>query len=228
MIHGWWVTRALENGGAMYLGAWCFWVILSITFHELAHGWAAIARGDPTPIETGHMTFNPVVHMGLNSLLIFALCGIAWGAMPVNPYRVRGRYGGAYVAFAGPLMNFVLAVICVALGGIVIGLVKSGHAFGTAQVQDGVLMFFLVGGSLNVALGLFNLLPIVPLDGGRILANVFPKYDEFTQTQAGQFMSMGAFIVAFFFAGKMVFGAGRSSVIWGMQELASVFPMATV
>ena len=46
MIHGWWVTRALENGGAIYLGAWCFWVILSITFHELAHGWAAIARGD--------------------------------------------------------------------------------------------------------------------------------------------------------------------------------------
>lgn len=54
-------------------------VIFSITLHELAHGWAAIWQGDRTPIETGHMTWNPLVHMGWASLLMFAIVGIAWG-----------------------------------------------------------------------------------------------------------------------------------------------------
>lgn len=227
MIPGWWAARVLENHGPIYLAAWCIWMILSITLHELAHGWAAIRRGDPTPIETGHMTFNPVVHMGVNSLLIFALCGIAWGAMPINPYRLRGKYGHAYVAFAGPLMNFGLATLCVILAALLGGLAKAGIT-PRADVADQIVMFFWVGSSLNIALGLFNLLPIMPMDGGRILANFSRTYEEFTQTQAGQFVSAASFVLAFFFAGKLVFGVGYSVTDWCVNNLVSLYPTASV
>ncbi len=75
-------------------------VVVSICLHELAHGWAAIRQGDDTPIQLGHMTFNPMVHMGSVSLLLFVFTGIAFGAMPVNPLRFRSRYGQAIVSGA--------------------------------------------------------------------------------------------------------------------------------
>jgi hypothetical protein len=91
------------------------WVIGSIVLHELAHGWAAIRLGDTTPRDLGHMTWNPLVHMGGFSLVVFAVIGIAWGMMPVDPSRLRGRYGDALVALAGPAMNIVLAAVSFAV-----------------------------------------------------------------------------------------------------------------
>ena len=83
-----------DSGGLAAVLGWVFWVIFSICLHELAHGWAAIWQGDRTPRETGHMTMNPMVHMGGASLIVFALVGIAWGLMPTDPSRYRwGRRG---------------------------------------------------------------------------------------------------------------------------------------
>ena len=116
---GWWVHNAFVNGGAIMLVAWIFWVLFSITLHELAHGWAAIWEGDMTPRELGRMTANPVVHMGGLSLLVFAAIGIAWGMMPVNPSRFRHRrWGDAIVAAAGPVMNILLSIVCLTASGI--------------------------------------------------------------------------------------------------------------
>src|SRR5687768_7769180 len=80
----WWVTEALAAGGPVYVYSWVVIVVGSIVLHELGHGWMAIRLGDRTPLETGHMTWNPVVHMGMYSLVVFALIGIAWGMMPVD------------------------------------------------------------------------------------------------------------------------------------------------
>ena len=95
---GWWMSDMWQNGQSVELVSWVWWVIFSICLHELGHGVAAIWEGDDTPIRTGHMTWNPLVHMGGMSLLIFALVGFAWGLMPVNPgnfrhRRVRGHPG---------------------------------------------------------------------------------------------------------------------------------------
>jgi len=60
----WWVIQVLDSFGPAFLASWIVWVIGSITLHELAHGWAAIWQGDRTPVLTGHMTWNPLVHMG--------------------------------------------------------------------------------------------------------------------------------------------------------------------
>ena len=72
----WWVSNFAQSGHYVELVSWIFWVLLSITLHELAHGWAAIWQGDDTPIRLNRMTANPIAHMGLPSLVVFALCGI--------------------------------------------------------------------------------------------------------------------------------------------------------
>ena len=93
-------------------------VIVSIILHELAHGLAAIKLGDKTPIHTGHMTLDPLVHMGPFSIVILLVVGIAWGLMPIDPTRLRGKYAEAIVAVAGPLTNLILAAIALTALGI--------------------------------------------------------------------------------------------------------------
>src|SRR5438309_6666732 len=91
--------------------AWVLTIVVSVCLHELAHGLVAVWLGDDTPIQQERMTLNPLVHMGPSSLICLLLAGIAWGAMPVNTNRLRGRYGGALVAAAGPLTNILLATL---------------------------------------------------------------------------------------------------------------------
>lgn len=206
-MFNWWVSSVLSQpNGQVILGAWVIWVVLSVTLHELAHGWAAIRRGDTTPIETGHMTWNPIVHMGMTSLIVFALAGIAWGAMPVDPSRMRGRYAHAFVAVMGPVMNFALAIVCIIAGGALLALMPENTP--PPKLMVDFHTFFFVGGMLNIALGIFNLLPVPPLDGSRILADFSSRFRDFMQTEAGGFLSFVAFALAFFFAGRLVFGAG--------------------
>ena len=161
---GWWVHELWQNGQGTELVSWIFWVIAAITLHELAHGWAAIYEGDDTPITTGHMTANPIVHMGVPSIVVFFLLGIAWGLMPINPYRFRhGKWGRILVAAAGPVMNLVLAFITLTILAFVIDL--EGE-------QTDLTIFLFTGGFLNLVLFAFNLLPIPPLDGSVILSNL--------------------------------------------------------
>lgn len=91
-------------------------VISSICIHELAHGLAALEQGDDTPIKTGHMTWNPVIHMGCESLVFFCVTGIAWGAMPITPSKFSSaQWGRAYVALAGPISNLSLGLLSIVL-----------------------------------------------------------------------------------------------------------------
>jgi Zn-dependent protease len=229
-MSGWWVTNTLESLGVAGLAAHVIWVIVAITLHELAHGWAAMRRGDPTPEASGHMTFNPVVHMGVPSLIVFALAGIAWGMMPVDSSRLRGRYAEAAVAFAGPAMNFLLALVCIILLGLLIALEPATGQPGLLpeRVHDNLRLFFLLGGMLNVALGLFNLAPIPPLDGSRILANFSRPYREFIDTQVGGFLSFVGFALAFFFAGGLIFGVGAAVVFTGSSLVAVAARLAGI
>jgi Zn-dependent protease len=156
---GWWVHELWNAGRGNELIAWIFWVIFSITLHELAHGWAALWEGDDTPRVTGHMTANPVVHMGIPSIIMFLILGIAWGMMPVNPYRFRhGKWGRILVSFAGPAMNLLIAIVLLTVCGFVTNL--------------DIVVFLFTGGFLNLILFALNMLPVPPLDGSNILANL--------------------------------------------------------
>lgn len=190
----WWVYEYYSNGLYAELLSQVFWVLLSITLHELAHGWAAIWQGDNTPISYQRMTLNPMVHMGGYSLIMFIVCGITWGVMPVDPSRFRWRRRGRIVvAGAGPAMNLIIAFVC--LTGAALWL-NYGPITNDTLYRN-VLVFLDTGGRLNVFLALFNLLPIPPLDGSDILSGMsFTCYRWFQNPQAQQ---IGFFILLVIF-----------------------------
>ncbi len=204
----WWVANDLRNHGPAWVLSWIVWVIASVVLHELAHGWAAIRCGDRTPIDSGHMTLNPLVHMGTMSLLMFALVGIAWGQMPVNPYRFRGPKDHAFVAFAGPATNLVLATIAILAGGL-------WEAFSTGvdgPFRANLANFFFIGAMLNVVLFVFNLIPIPPLDGATVLTTYSASYRRMTERPNFGQVAMILFVVIFFSVGQTLFTfAGRTA-----------------
>lgn len=200
MGSGWWFA---EYWGVMPMLAigWAFWVITSVCLHELAHGVAAIRLGDNTPIYTGHMTWNPMVHMGKMSLIMFALVGITWGAMPVDPSRFRHRYGDAIVSFAGPLCNALLFLLLMPL---LIGWFKVAKSKVDPQLFANVAIFLHAGAQINIILFFFNLIPVPPLDGSRILGDFYPPYNNLWRGPNAEIFAIVAFVAVWFVAGRWV------------------------
>ncbi len=150
-------------------------VIISIVLHELGHGWAAMDEGDDTPKKSGHLTLNPVVHMGGVSLILLLLTGIAWGQMPVDPRKFRsGKWGDIFVSAAGPMMNLLLGL----LGLVVLKIIykfKQDQVISYVWTLSMFLQFLYLIAQNNFALFMLNLLPIAPLDGFHIFSQIFPK-----------------------------------------------------
>jgi Zn-dependent protease len=201
-----------------YFFAVCISVVFSICIHELAHGIAAIRLGDRTPIETGHMTLNPMVHMGGMSLILLLTAGIAWGRMPINPSRLRGRHARAIVALAGPASNIVMGILALGALGLMIRASHEAPVPGTMDLAS-ILWIF---GAMNFALAIFNLIPIPPLDGSNVLADFSQGYAEMMMKlrQGGQ--STIIFLVIFMFAGNFIVpAASRLSIAFLRWVVAS-------
>ncbi len=172
-------------------------VIFSITLHELAHGWAAMSQGDNTPQKTGHLTLNPVVHMGKESIIFLCLMGIAWGQMPVNPSKFRSRkLGNILVSAAGPLSNLTLGIIFI----LVMKLLANLNFSALFSIE-----FLYLAARINLMLFLFNLLPIPPLDGFHVFSEIFPKLKPLENSYFGLFAMMLLFIIP-------EFGIGLSDI----------------
>jgi Zn-dependent protease len=173
-------------------------MILSLSVHEWAHAASAYKLGDDTAARQGRLTLNPLSHIDLIGTLLLPLLGVPFGwakPVPVNPANfkrsVSMRTGMALTAAAGPASNFALAVLC-ALG---LGLWLRSNP--TAAVAGGAvttLLFFSL--KLNVSLGLFNLLPVPPLDGSRIasryLGERFPALWSYVE-QYSTYLIIGVF-----------------------------------
>lgn len=218
MPSGWWVAD-LWSVSPVLLVSWVFWVLASIILHELAHGWTAIRLGDRTPIETGHMTWNPLVHLGVPSLVLFALLGMAFGSMPVNEHRLRGRYAPSLVAVAGPVMNVLLA-------GVLVLALALWTAYGTAPdpLNQNLRLFFFSGAALNVVLALFNLVPVPPLDGSRIAADIVPAYRALLDSEAGRVLMVIGLVVMFTLGGRILFDVSMDAVGTARDLLVRLLP----
>lgn len=151
-------------------------VFLCLTIHETCHGAAAYALGDPTAKQQHRLSLNPLRHIDWLGLLMMMVAGFGWAKpVPVNPnYFKKPKQGMALTALAGPVSNFLLA-LALLLG--VRGMVD--HAVYTAFNQ-GLVNFMVETAALSIGLGLFNLLPIPPLDGSKVLFSLLP--DRMYQT----------------------------------------------
>ncbi len=144
-------------------------LFLAIPIHEWAHAWSAYQLGDDTASMRGRMTLNPLAHLDPIGSLLLLFSGFGWGKpVPVNPYRMRTnpRAGMAISAAAGPFSNFVLAML------LAIPFRLGWVDWYTGGFSIGALLLIAI--QINLGLMLFNLIPIYPLDGEKILMGLLP------------------------------------------------------
>lgn len=172
-------------------------ILLALTIHEFAHALAADRLGDPTAKYQGRVSLNPIDHLDLfGTLLLFItlLSGsgfvIGWGKpVPINEYNFKNpRRDTMYVSLAGPMSNFLAAALFGAF--VKYGFVSAGSVIG------GIIYYFVM---INIGLGVFNLIPIPPLDGSKILYGLLPaqtsyKLQEF-EMRNRMFVMMAFFII---------------------------------
>ncbi|MDF1553919.1 MAG: site-2 protease family protein [Deferrisomatales bacterium] len=152
-------------------------ILLAVTFHEVAHGYVADRLGDPTARRAGRLTLNPLVHLDLTGTLVFVVTRmIGWAKpVPVNAGNFRNpRRGMLWVSLAGPGANLALAVVLAAVFHGLAALPVVAESWFAARVLDPLLQMAEAGVLVNLGLGLFNLVPIPPLDGSRVLAGLLP------------------------------------------------------
>jgi Zn-dependent protease len=162
-----------------YVGAVILVFATALTFHEFMHAWTANQLGDDTAKRAGRLTLNPIKHIDPLGGAMILLLGFGFAKpTPVNPYRLRtgAKNGHALVAVAGPLSNFVFAAL--AALPFRLGLVTTITSFdhiATASGQEivGLLLAFFI--FINVMLGVFNLVPIPPLDGFAVFLGILPN-----------------------------------------------------
>ena len=212
-------------------------VLIALMIHEVAHGFMAWKLGDPTAKNFGRLSLNPIHHLDPIGTLMLLLMGFGWAKpVPVNTSNFKKpRRDMALTALAGPLSNFLLALIGALLWGLVVKLTPADSIgeMNVWYVLELGLWYFM---SINVGLGLFNLIPIPPLDGSNILACLLPpnlaakylnlrKYTRFIYyglillSLLANRISLFAYIESYLWYPMT---AARSLILNGMTGLASL------
>lgn len=151
-------------------------VLIAITFHEFAHGFAADKLGDDTPRRQGRLNLNPLSHLDPIGSIMLIFAGFGWGKpVEINPRNfnrnIKMSVAEAIVAAAGPIMNIVLALISAI---IYTAIWKFAPAFVTTQIGEIIMILLGACVSVNIGLGIFNLIPLPPLDGSKIIGGFLP------------------------------------------------------
>lgn len=167
-------------------------LLLAITFHEAAHAFVADRLGDPTPRHQGRLTLNPLAHLDPIGTALFLLARFGWGKPVVfNPLALKNPVvGAALISLAGPATNFLIALV-----------------FGTLiRLNIQPIELWVQIAFINVLLGIFNLIPVAPLDGEKVVTWLIPPS---LRSQWMQIQSYGLFILIFiiFWGGPYILGA---------------------
>lgn len=157
-------------------------VLVCLTVHETCHGLAALGLGDPTAKRMKRLSFNPIHHIDWLGLASMFICGFGWAKpVPVDMrYFKRPRFGMAVTALAGPVSNFLLAFAMLFTCSLISDVFIGAELTAMTGVVVWIFEFLLTTSVLSIGLGLFNLVPIPPLDGSKILAAVLPEKIYFT------------------------------------------------
>ena len=171
-----------------------FAIVLGITVHEFMHAYAAHRLGDDTGKLLGRLSLNPAAHFDFFGSLLLVLAGFGYGKpVPFNESRLRGAAAVSVVAIAGPLSNFALAALCaipLRFGGV--------DPLGGAY-RDVLLSIVFI----NCLLGVFNLLPIPPLDGSNVVYGLLPPRQQYSWRQVQQYGPL-ILLALFFFGGSLL------------------------
>lgn len=167
------IFELLFQEPAVFFGI-IFALLLSITVHEFSHALVATLLGDATPRYEGRLTLNPMAHLDPLGTLLLIFVGFGWGKpVPFNPYNLRfKRFGPALVSLAGPFANLVLIIVFLLLSALFAVIGVANPAFNE--------LFSLVI-FLNIVLMIFNLIPIAPLDGSKVLFAFLPERLHFVR-----------------------------------------------
>lgn len=154
-------------------------VLISLMVHEVSHGWVSYKLGDPTAKQAGRLNLNPMKHLDLVGTLCMVFFKFGWAKpVPINPAFYKNKKGGIIlVSVAGPLSNLLLAFISLFLMNAIKAVVLAFGGISSvalATVLQVVMQFLMVMVSVNITFAVFNLLPISPLDGSKILYTFLP------------------------------------------------------
>jgi Zn-dependent protease len=188
-------------------------LFIGVVFHEYMHGRVADYYGDHTARNQGRLTLNPIPHLDPfgTVLLPLALLLISGGSfafgyakpVPVNPFFLRKRRDMVLVALAGPVTNFVIAV-AIALIGRILNLAGVSTTAATSTGIPEIYMLLIYASFINVFLGIFNLIPVPPLDGSHILEYYLPASAAATYGRIAPFGFIAAFAVVYLFGNLIV------------------------
>lgn len=175
-------------------------IIITVTLHELAHGWVSYKFGDPTPKLDGRLSLNPLHHLDPIGTIALLLVGFGW-AKPVHidpRYYKDAKTGIVWTAFAGPLMNFIIAFVAIFLFNL---LLKLPVSIFSSEIMTRIFIYliYLMQYTALISLGqaIFNLIPLPPLDGSKILYGVLPDSVYFNIMKYENWLSLILFLVLF-------------------------------
>ena len=200
-------------------------IIITVTLHELAHGWVSYKFGDPTPKLDGRLSLNPLHHLDPIGTIALLLVGFGW-AKPVHidpRYYKDAKTGIVWTAFAGPLMNFIIAFVAIFLFNL---LLKVPVSIFSSEIMTRIFIYliYLMQYTALISLGqaIFNLIPLPPLDGSKILYGVLPDSVYFNIMKYENWLSLILFLVLFggVLNGPLV--SIRTIVFDGMNNLCAL------
>ena len=182
--------------------------LLCITFHEVSHGWVAYRLGDPTAKNAGRLTLNPLKHIDMMGLLMMVVFKFGWAKpVPVNMMRFRNpKRGMALTALAGPVSNVLLALVFLFLYGLLYRALYS--------VQPLLDMIWLTA-YISLALAIFNIIPVSPLDGSKVLFAFLPDRAYMTLMRYEKYGMLVLFVLVWLGVGDNIL----SESIYRMYEL---------
>lgn len=190
-------------------------VLLCLTIHELCHGLAALSLGDPTAKSMDRLSLNPLRHIDWLGLLMMFTVGFGWAKpVPVDPrYFKNPKKGMALTALAGPASNFMLAFSLILIS-------KGIYLYADyTPVWNGIYNFLHLTAVLSIGLGLFNLLPIPPLDGAKVLGGLLPDRTYFALMRYERYGMLLLLLMSFADVGSGVINRGIAAVYGVMINL---------